>query len=106
MTKLEILPGVCGMSTTVTAESEDGADVTVNVESTCKHVRELMEQMGTELDAYEICFGKPGTGPLYETASEAIPHMACPTVAGIIKCIEAECKLALPKDVSFHFVTD
>lgn len=104
MTKLEISPGVCGLTTIVTAESEDDADVTVTIDSKCKFVTKMMEEVGTELDAYEICFDKPGNGPLYEAASEHLAHMACPTVAGIIKCIEAECHLALPKDVSFKFI--
>jgi len=30
-------------------------------------------------------------------------HCACPVTSGIIKAIEAECQLALPRDVSFTF---
>ncbi len=104
MTKVEIMPGICGLTTIVTAESEDGMDVTVKVESKCKDVTKMMEEVGEELDAMEILFHKPGAGPLYEAAAQHCPHAACPTTSGILKCIEAECHMALPKDVSIKFL--
>lgn len=104
MTKVEIMPGVCGLTALVTAESEDGMDVTVKVESKCGGVRKMMEEAGEDLDAMELCFQKPGAGPLYEAAAKYCPHAACPVTAGILKCIEAECKMALPKDASIRFV--
>ena len=64
----------------------------------------MMEEAGEDLDAMELCFQKPGAGPLYEAAAKYCPHAACPVTAGILKCIEAECKMALPKDVSIRFV--
>ena len=101
MTKVKIEPGVCGMTAIVTAESEDGMDVTVTVESPCKGVAGL----SGEYDAYEVCVTKPGTNPLYEYAAEHFPsHGACPVLAGITKCVEAECRLALKKDVSITFI--
>ena len=105
MTKLQIEPGVCGFTAIVTADSEDQMDVTVKVESNCPAVRKMMEALGEEFDAYELCFAKPGTNPLYEYASEHFPsHGGCAVIAGITKCVEAECRLALKKDVSFTFL--
>ena len=105
MTKVRIDPGICGMIATVTAESEDGMEVVLTVDSPCKGVKSMMEALGSEFDAYEICFTKPGTNPLYEYAAEHFPgHGACPILAGITKCVEAECRLALKKDVSITFI--
>ena len=104
MTKVEIMPGICGLTAIVTAESEDGMDVTVKVESKCKDVTKMMEEVGEDLDAMEILFHKPGEGPLYEAASKYCPHAARPVTSGILKCIEAECHMALPKDVSIKFL--
>ena len=59
MTKVEIMPGVCGLTALVTAESEDGMDVTVKVESKCGGVQKMMEEAGEDLDAMELCFQKP-----------------------------------------------
>ena len=56
-------------------------------------------------DAYELCLTKPGDGPLYGWAAEHFPvHAACPVIAGILKCAEAECRLALPRDAAVRFL--
>ena len=105
MTKLRIDPGICGMVATVSASCEDGETVTVEVESPCPAVPGLMKELGGEFDMFEVCMIKPGTGPFYEYAAEKLPgHAGCPVCAGIYKCAEAECNLALKKDVSFTFV--
>ena len=40
-----------------------------------------------------------------EYAQEHFPvHVACPIFAGIIKCMEAECHLALKKNSTIEFV--
>jgi hypothetical protein len=104
MTKVKIEPGVCGLITNVEAFSEDGMEVKVTVKSGCESINKMIEALGDEFDAFEVCLVKPGTGPFYEYASKNLPgHAACPTISGIIKCIEAECKLALPRDVSITF---
>lgn len=104
MTKVKINPGICGLITTVTAESEDQQDVTVHVKSGCESIRKMFEELGEEFDAFEVCLTKPGTGQMYEYAAEHFPvHAACPAIAGIIKCVEVECKLALPATASIEF---
>lgn len=50
------MPGVCGLETILTAESEDGSEVTLKAESACGAVRKLIEALEQPLDAYEICF--------------------------------------------------
>lgn len=102
--KLKVCPGVCGLESLIIAESEDGMDVNIQVETKCKAVKAFIESLEQPLDSYEVCFAKPGDGPVYEAASENLIHSACPVASALIKCIEAECKLALPKDVSFTFI--
>lgn len=105
MTKVIIEPGVCGFKAVVTAESEDQQEVTLQVVSGCKAVQGMMEELGDTFDAYELCLTKPGTGPLYAYASAHFPgHACCPIIAGITKCVEAECGLALKRPVSIRFV--
>lgn len=107
MTKVMIKPGPCGLDTTVEASSEDGMEVQVKINSSCESVAKMTEVLGDTWDAYEVCLGKPGSGPLYDYAADHMPgHASCPTIAGIIKCIEAECRLALPQDVSITFSSD
>ena len=64
----------------------------------------MMAELGTTLDAFEVCLVKPGRGPLFKYAAEKFPvHAGCPVIAGITKCIEAECSLALKKDSGIYF---
>ena len=107
MTKVKIDVGICGLMTVAEANSEDGMEVTLRVQSDCESVRNMMDALGDTFDAYELCLTKPGSGPFYEYAKEHFPvHAACPVISGILKCVEAECKLALPKDVEIRFVKE
>ena len=104
MTKVIIDPGICGMIATVTAHSEDGDEVTITIDSPCKGVSGIIDAVGDTFDPYEVCFAKPGTGPLYDFACDNFPaHGGCPVIAGIVKCVEAECGLALKKNAAITF---
>jgi len=105
MTKVRINPGVCGFVAEVTAVSEDdGENVKITVSSECQSVKKLLSVTGNSFDPYELCLKKPGGNALYKCAAELFPaHAACPVIAGIIKCAEAECRLALPRDASITF---
>ena len=104
MTKVSINPGVCGLITTEEAQSDDQMEVKVTVKSGCEAVRKMMEELGDTFDAFACCLGKPGTSVFYDYAREHFPgHASCPTLAGILKCMEVECGLALPKEASITF---
>ncbi len=104
MKKVKIDPGVCGNITVVEATSPDGMSVDLLVTSDCGAVTKMFETLGTSFDPYDLCFKKPGEGKLYEYAKENFPsHACCPTISGIIKAMEAECSLALPKTISITF---
>ena len=104
MTKVTINPGVCGLITTVEAHSDDQMEVKVTVKSGCEAVRKMMEELGDTFDAFACCLGKPGTSVFYDYAREHFPgHASCPTLAGILKCMEVECGLALHKEATITF---
>ena len=104
MTKVTVNPGICGLITRVEASSEDQMTVTLKVTSDCEAVRNMMTALGDTFNAFEICLAKPGVNPLYQYASKNFPgHASCPAVAGITKCTEVECKLALPKNAEIRF---
>lgn len=104
MTTVKIQPGICGLVTSVTAKSEDQIDVTVTVDSKCESVKKMFEELGDSFDALDVCLSRPGTNELYEYAAKHFPgHASCPVIAGIIKCMEVECRLALPKDAEIRF---
>lgn len=104
MTKVTIDPGICNLLTTVEAESADQMEVKVKVKSGCQSINQMFKDLGDTFDAYEICLTKPGANAFYEYAAEHLPgHASCPVIAGIIKCMEVECRLALPKTASITF---
>lgn len=104
MTTVEINPGICGFVTEVTAVSEDEQEVTLKVVSGCEAVKSMMKELGSEFDAIEECLVRPGEGVFFEYAKTHFPvHAACPVIAGILKCMEVECRLALPAPASITF---
>lgn len=105
MTKVKIEPGICGLITIVEAKSEDQEFAKIKIESHCEEIKKLAKAIGEEVNSFDAALSKPGTGTIYDAAKECCPiHASCPVAAGIIKCIEVECKLALPKDVSIKFI--
>lgn len=103
MKKIKVCPGVCGLESVICADSEDMVEAELSVESQCPFVRKMIESIEQPVSAYEACFGKPGTGIIYEAAA-SLAHMACPVPSAVVKLLEAECGLALPKNVSIEFV--
>lgn len=104
MTKVTIDPGVCGFIAQVEAVSDDGATVTLQVQTECPSFTKMFEELGTTFDGYELCLSRPGTGPFFEYAQEHFPiHNGCATFSGILKAVEVECKLALPHNTSLTF---
>jgi hypothetical protein len=99
MASAEIESGICGFCTTVRTTSEGGRTVRVEFETECGYVEQLAEAL-TEVDPYrEISYR--GEGPVtLKLAAEHLVHPACPVPSGIIKAIEVEAGLALPKDAS------
>lgn len=104
MASAEIDSGICGFRATVRTASE-GRTVRVDIESTCPHVRALAEELTAVEPFTEISFR--GEGPLtLRLAAKHLAHPACPVPAGIIKAIEVEAGLALPKEASIKPAKD
>jgi len=99
MASAEIESGICGFCTTVTTTSEDSRKVRVEFETDCGYVEQLADAL-TEVDPFrEISYR--GEGPVtLKLAAEHLVHPACPVPAGIIKAIEVEAGLALPRDAT------
>jgi hypothetical protein len=104
MAKAEIFAGICGFNTTVQTTMNDRT-CHLNIQSECQAIQRLAENL-TEVDPFkEISFRRqlPQT---YEAAHQYCSHAACPVPSGIIKAIEVEAGLALPKDVSIRITKE
>jgi hypothetical protein len=101
MTRVEVNPGVCGFICTIEVEKVDKRRVTIAIASDCDMIYELGELL-READIWEIM--KPHVhSAVHQTASQCQLHAACPVPSAVIKAVEVEAELALPRDVAIHF---
>jgi len=101
MTKILIQPGACGMLVTVEVEKKDKKTFIVNITSECEMARKL----GTELPELDFmdAFKRLLDNPVYTKSAACLKHVSCPVPTGILKALEVEAGLAVPRDVSIVF---
>ena len=94
--------GVCGFSTTVTADSPDDQMVTLEVETDCQKIAGLAEALrGKEIDGYdEIAKGFDGVVMSAVRASLSGCCAGCAVPVGVFKAMQAAAAVALPRDVA------
>jgi hypothetical protein len=101
-TKLVVDAGICGKTTTIDVVSIPGHKVKVSITSDCEGVSKMSEEL-KELDWMSL-WEQEGDGySAYKAASQCTQHFMCPVPVAILKAIEVEVGLALPKDVAFSF---
>jgi hypothetical protein len=98
LARAEIFSGICGFSALVETRM-DGSNVAVSIDSECDAIQRMGEEL-TSVDPWrEITFR--GEGPLtLMMGAKHCYHPACPVPVGIIKAIEVEAGLALPKEAT------
>jgi len=101
MTKVTINPGICGFTVTATAEKEEGKKVRISLETECEMVMNMREDISV-LDM-RASFAGHLQNPVYRSAAMHLKHAACPVPAGILKAVEVELGLCLPKDAAITF---
>jgi hypothetical protein len=97
MSKAEIDPGICGFVTTVEASME-GKLCNLAITSNCKAIKQLAEEL-TQVSPLQEISSRRATPRILQMGLKHCIHAACPVPVGIIKAMEVEAKLALPKDV-------
>lgn len=98
MAKAEIFAGACGFTTTVTAIKE-GSKCNLIIESQCKAIQKLAEEL-KQVDPFREISFKQSTPASLEAGAKYCIHAACPVPVGIIKAVEVEAKLNLPVDAT------
>jgi hypothetical protein len=97
--KAEIDAGICGFHTTCIAAKNGDGTVHLTIESDCNAVMKLAEQL-QNVDPMKEVFWRRSLPRTHELAPGCLSHPACPVPSGIIKAIEVEAGLALPKDAT------
>ncbi len=92
------------MPVTVEVEKKGAKAYTVKVGSECRMVVKLGKEISelTMIDAFKRLLNNP----VYTKAAACLKHVACPVPAGILKALEVEAGLNVPKDVSITFVKE
>ena len=103
-TKVIINPGACGFPATVVISKKDAKTFQVSITSECAMVSELGSEI-VELAMLDA-FKRVLDNPVYRKGATCLKHVACPVPSGILKALEVEAGLNLPKDVSIVFVTN
>ena len=109
MTKVHVQPGVCGLPSTITVTRVDDPDedyvVDIHIETVSDNIKRLAKVL-TRVNGMEQSFKNFMTSQIYQLGAQTGLHLACPVPTAIIKAIEVECGLALPRDVEITFVKE
>ncbi len=97
MAKAEVRAGVCGFTTTIEATME-GKVCRLAISSDCEAVRRLAEEL-TQVQPLQEISSRRAVPQALQMGLKHCTHAACPVPVGIIKAVEVEAKLALPRDV-------
>jgi hypothetical protein len=101
MTKVRVISGACGFATGIVARKEGAKEVGVAVTSECEMVEKMAPEVAV-LPAMAVFVRHPDN-PVYRAAGKHLKHVACPVPCGILKALEVEAGLNVPKDASIAF---
>ena len=97
MATAEIFSGNCGFNTQVETVME-GKVCKIRITSECAAIQRMAEEL-KEVSPYNESSFKRAMPKIHEMGHKYCTHAACPVPIGILKAVEIEAKLALPKDV-------
>jgi hypothetical protein len=104
MTKVVVNPGACGMPATIEVRKKDTKTYTLKISSDCKMVVKLGKEVPelTMMDA----FRRIQNNPVFIKGAACLKHVACPVPSAVLKALEVEAGLNVPKDVSITFIKE
>jgi hypothetical protein len=104
MTKVIVNSGACGFTVTITAEKGMEKKVLIFLDTACEMVRKMQADIA-DLDRMVTLTGF-ADNPVYRSAAKHLKHVACPVPSAILKAIETETGMNVPKDVRIEFVRE
>ncbi len=103
MVEVKVKAGICGFETLIQVIGDESSTEIekLTLDTDCSYIKGMEAEL-QRIDGVAECFEKFNTSKVYEVASRHCKHLACPVPCGIIKGIEAESGLALPKNVEMQ----
>ena len=102
MTKAVVNSGICGFSVIIIAEKREGKEIHISLDTECEMVKKMAEDISS-LDMMAVFTGF-ANNPVYKSAARHLKHAACPVPSAILKAVEIEAGLCIPKDVKMSFI--
>jgi hypothetical protein len=104
MTRVKVDPGACGMPAVIEVEKKDNKTYTLKISSECEMVVKLAKEVPelTMMDAFKRILDNP----VFRKGATCLKHVACPVPSAVLKALEVEAGLNVPKDVSITFVKE
>jgi hypothetical protein len=104
MTKVVVTAGACGFTSAIRAQKAPGRSVDISVESGCAMVQKMAAEIA-RLGRRDALVGILNN-PVYLAAGRHLKHAACPVPAAVLKALEVEAGLNVPKDAAIGFVKE
>jgi len=96
-------PGPCGFKTAIEVAKTAKRKVKVAITSDCETITNLGQSLSV-IDHWDSLQPRESSEVHTQATTHGL-HTACPVPIAILKAIEVEAGLAVPRDVSIHFET-
>jgi len=104
MTKVIVNSGACGFTVAITAEKGKEKKIVLSLDTACEMVQKMLTDIAT-VDHRVTLMGFRDN-PVYLSAAKHLKHVACPVPSAILKAIETEAGMNVPKDARIEFVRE
>ena len=104
MTKVIVNSGACGFTVTVTTEKGNDKKIHIALDTACEMVQKMLADI-TTVD-HRVTLTGFRDNPVYLSAAKHLKHVACPVPSAILKAIETEAGLNVPKDAAIVFIKE
>lgn len=101
MTRVTVEAGICGFSVLVSVQRDKDRNLHISLDTECEMVKKMAEDIS--FLEFRAPFAAIMYNPVYKSASKNLKHAACPVPSGIVKAIEVELGVCLPRPVSITF---
>lgn len=102
MTTVVVNSGACGFTVTIKAVKGKEKKIALSLDTACEMVQKMLADIAT-VD-HRVTLTGFRDNPVYLSAAKHLKHVACPVPSAILKAIEAEAGMNVPKDARIEFV--
>jgi hypothetical protein len=101
MTSVTVNAGACGFTVIIKAKKGAGKKMHISLDTECEMINNMENDISL-LD-WRTALKDYFNNPVFCSASKHMKHVTCPVTSAILKAIEVEAGLSVPRDVSIIF---